>query len=95
MVAWLCLVSSQNFKNAHLHRRAETERGGVKRRGREGGMHHCRQNVIKCPRAPAGREKETGGGRRNSTFHRLIDRRLQNNIGVSRALHKYYNSVHI
>jgi len=32
-----------------------------KRGGREGGVHCCRQNVIKRTRAPAGREREGGG----------------------------------
>jgi len=36
----------------------EREGEGGRREAREGGMHRCPQNVIKCTRAPTGREKE-------------------------------------
>jgi len=94
MDVWLCLASRQNIiKRTPAPAGREREGGG--REAREGGVHRCRQNVKKRTRAQAGRdrERETVGGGRISTFHRVIDRRLQNNIGVSRVLPKYYNSV--
>jgi len=53
-------------------------------------------HVHRWAETPVGREREReiekGGGGREA-FNRLIDRRLQMNIGVSRAWPKYYNSV--
>jgi len=44
-------------------REKEKERGG--RKAREGGVHRCRLNVIKCTRAPVGRDREGEGGRQS------------------------------
>jgi len=53
--------------NTYLHWWVKRERG---REAREGGMHRCRQNVIKCTAAPTGSERERGREVREGGVHR-------------------------
>jgi len=61
--------------------------GGLTEREERWGGGECRH----CRDTGGQTKRETGEER--EAFHRLIKRLLQNNIGVSRVLPKYYNSV--